>query len=250
MDPNKHSFSENLNRIKTRLDELGRPDVRIIAVSKTHAPHLITEMLQSGQRDFGENRQNEARDKFPLVEVSNLTDNEMPIYHHIGPLQSGNARQMPGLFTYVHGVSSSSALDSLLKAALRYYDNNEAPSNPDLWPMRYLIQISLTDENTKLGGVTETELKNFPEIPENAALRFCGFMTMGPQTQDSIETREAFHRLRDIRDEILPGGELSMGMSGDWELAVLEGATMIRLGTVLFGNVMLPHGKLLNEKLP
>ena len=227
--------AENLKRIKERLAVLGRPDVRIIAVSKTHGPERIAELLRLGQLEFGENRQNEARDKIPLVDTTGLPAGNLPIYHHIGPLQSGNARQLPGLFTYVHGVSSLSALETLAAAALRHADAHEVPTDPRLWPMRYLVQVRLTAEATKAGGMTEAQLRNQDKFPENPSLRFSGFMTMGPESQEIAQTREAFQRLRAIRDELLPRGELSMGMSGDWEIAVEEGATMIRLGTILFG---------------
>ena len=223
-----------LNHIKSRLKELGRPDVRIIAVSKTHGPERIEEFLNLGQRDFGENRQNEARDKFPLVATLNA-EAPTPIYHHIGPLQSGAARQIPGLFHYVHGASSLSAIKALAKAALAHRENTTTSDGTSPTPIHYLIQILLTGEESKAGGMTQAEFLNLREIPENEALRFGGFMTMGPTGQDPAETREVFARLREFRNQVLPGGELSMGMSGDWEMAVEEGATMIRLGTILFG---------------
>lgn len=226
---------ENLERIRLRLAELGRPDVRIIAVSKTHGPERISEFLHYGQVDFGENRQNEAREKFPLVDLQDLPADVRPIYHHIGPLQSGNARQIPALFTYVHGVSSLSALEVLGRAALKEGERGERIGNGARWPVRYLIQVKFTGEKTKAGGFLPEELAAISAFPENEALRFSGFMTMGPENQDPVETNEVFHRLREFRDQIWPGGELSMGMSGDWELAVSQGATMIRLGTLLFG---------------
>ena len=157
-----------------------------------------------------------------------------PIYHHIGPLQSSGARQIPGLFHYVHGAGSPSAIQSLAKSALRHADQNPN-AHPDHRPLRYLIQVNLTEETSKAGGMTEAQLRNMDSFLENDALRFEGFMTMGPTDQDPARTREVFQRLRALRDDLRPGGELSMGMSGDWELAVSEGATMIRLGTAVFG---------------
>ena len=228
-------YTENLNRIRQRLRELGRPDVRIIAVSKTHGPEVITELLRAGHRDFGENRQSEARDKIPLVELSGIPLDRVPVYHHIGPLQSSGARQLPGLFTWVHGASSLHGIEALAKAALHHNGTLEKALPPDLWPMRYLIQVRLTSEETKLGGMAEEELLAMDRFPENEGLRFAGFMSMGPENGDPAETREVFQRLREIRNRILPGGELSMGMSQDWEIAVEEGATMVRLGTTIFG---------------
>ncbi len=223
---------ERIASIRERLLELGRPGVRIIAVSKTHGPERIREMLDAGLRDFGENRQNEARDKFPLVDVSALNTDALPVYHHIGPLQSGAARQIPGLFHWVHGASSWSALKSLHKAVRKYADDD---GDANFMPLRYLIQVDLTGEASKAGGMSIEEVRNADGFPGDDAMIFRGFMAMGPESQDAGRTREVFHQLRELRDEILPDGELSMGMSGDWELAVAEGSTMIRIGTALFG---------------
>ncbi len=223
-----------LVRVRQRIAALGRQNVRIIAVSKTHGPERITAFLKLGQRDFGESRQNEARDKIPLVLPE--PGAPAPIFHHIGPLQSSGARQLPAFFTWVHGAGSVSAIEALAAAAAKRGHSHDLPVDPELWPMRYLVQVRLTADETKRGGMSPAELLNINKLPENDCLRFRGFMTMGPTGADLIETREVFHRLRVLRDEILPGGELSMGMSGDWEIALAEGATMIRLGTILFGN--------------
>ena len=230
--PDGPESSRRVANIRARLSALGRPDVRIIAVSKTHGPERISEMLAAGIRDFGENRQNEARDKFPLVSLAGLPPDARPIYHHIGPLQSGSARGMPGLFQYVHGVSAlgaGSPLETLMKAAERKLQGPDES-------ITYLIQVRLTDEKTKAGGMAAAEIQNLNIFPGNERVRFGGFMTMGPENQDPVQTREVFHELRELRNRIAPGAELSMGMSGDWELAVAEGATMIRIGTALFGS--------------
>lgn len=227
-------YKSNLTHIQNRLKEMGKPHVRIIAVSKTHGPEAIDAMLGLGQRDFGENRQNEARDKLPLVNTSGLDSEHRPIYHHIGPLQSSGARQIPGLFHYVHGVGSRSALEALAKAALKFRDKS-LESGTEVAPLQYLIQMNLTGETSKMGGMSLEEWDNLDGFTENDALKAAGFMTMGPTNQDPVQTREVFHHLREFRDKNFPQGELSMGMSGDWEMAVEEGATMIRLGTTLFG---------------
>lgn len=233
-------LKERLEAIKGRLQELGRPDVRIIAVTKTHGPELITRLLRIGLRDIGENRQNEARDKFPLVDLSTISSDSMPIYHHIGPLQSGSARQIPGLFHWVHGASNLSAIASLMKSAAHFAEElsekKETPNKTDFIPIRYLIQLDLTGEKTKAGGITIRDLESWNEFPVSPYLIPAGFMTMGPESQDVAQTREVFHQCREIRDRLMPGGELSMGMSGDWEIAVNEGATMVRIGSALVGH--------------
>jgi len=206
--------------------------IRIVAVSKTHGPEVISELLSCGHRDFGENRQNEAREKFPLVQLSGISKEKLPVYHHIGPLQSGHARQIPGLFHWAHGVASMSALDTLHKALIKYYDQN--PDQKE--PFHYLIQIDATNESTKLGGMSMEAFKNLNDIPQSQVLHFAGFMTMGPENQDAVQTREVFHMLRELRDTINPSLELSMGMSGDWKIALEEGATILRPGSILFGS--------------
>ncbi|MCR9144809.1 MAG: YggS family pyridoxal phosphate enzyme [bacterium] len=248
--PGEPTARSRIDAIRDRLQALGRPDVRIIGVSKTHGPERIVEVYRAGLRDFGENRQNEARDKFPLVAraldgaradaalrqsgpAGDAPGNlERPTYHHIGPLQSGSARQIPGLFDYVHGVSSlgpDTPLDTLMKAAERRLSPGAEGS------LHYLVQVALTAEETKAGGMPIEAVRNLDSFPENDFVRFAGFMTMGPQSQEPVLTRQVFQRLRELRDAIFPEGELSMGMSGDWELAVAEGATMIRVGTAIFG---------------
>jgi PLP dependent protein len=233
---------ENLRRIQQELKDLGKSEVRIIAVTKTYGHEVIDELLHAGHRDFGENRYSEARDKIPLVDLSGVAKEKYPIYHHIGPLQSGGARQIPGLFTWVHGSSSLSAIESLADAALKKQTHMEESGQLedhikiDLWPMKYLIQLNLTGESSKLGGMTLDEFKTLVStLPQNDALIWRGFMTMGPSSGDLSQTAEVFHQLRDIRNEFLPGGELSMGMSHDYHMALEYDATMIRVGSVLFG---------------
>lgn len=213
-----------LDALRSRLVALGHAEVRIIAVSKTHGPQRIRGWLDCGLRDFGENRQNEARDKFPLIDCRDLGPEQQPIFHHIGPLQSGAARQIPGLFHWVHGAASSSALFVLAQSAQHRR-----------WSIDYLIQLDLTGEATKQGGIEESGLQSMLPFVENEFLHFRGFMVMGPSSGDPGETRQVFRRARQLRDELAPQGELSMGMSGDWELAVEEGSTMIRVGSLLFG---------------
>lgn len=212
-----------LEALKSRLASLGHSDVCLVAVSKTHPAERITELLRAGHRDFGENRQTEAREKFPLVDTSGLGPARMPVYHHIGPLQSGAAREIARLFDCVHGASSKSGIDALAKACARRTS-----------PMRYFVQLNLTGESSKLGGMTEQDLRELA-IPSTEMLIFSGFMTMGPSDAEPTETRRVFRRAREIRDELAPGKELSMGMSHDYEIALEEGAAVLRIGSLIFG---------------
>ncbi|MBL8020188.1 MAG: YggS family pyridoxal phosphate-dependent enzyme [Leptospirales bacterium] len=219
-----------LHALKTRLADLGHADVRLIAVSKTHPAAMVDELIRAGHRDFGENRVNEARDKFSNLDLTGVTPGLEPIFHHIGPLQSGMARQVTALFHFVHGASSHSAIAALAKAcAARKVKEPHYPG------MHYLIQVDLTGEVSKLGGMNIEELLATPP-PSTDTLKFKGLMTMGPSDGDRERTRQVFRELRKIRDTSFPGSELSMGMSGDYEIALEEGSTMIRVGSLIFGS--------------
>ncbi|MCE9598192.1 MAG: YggS family pyridoxal phosphate-dependent enzyme [Spirochaetia bacterium] len=221
---------EQLEALKNRLAVLGHRDTRLIAVSKTHPASKITELIRAGHRDFGENRVNEARDKFPQIDLTGIPPGSSPIYHHIGPLQSGAARQVAGLFGYAHGASSRSAIEALARACRARLEKDSQFAG-----MRYLIQVDLTGEESKLGGMAREVL--LAEPPHSSeALKFVGLMTMGPSDGDPGRTRLAFQELRRIRDTSFPGAELSMGMSGDFEIALEEGSTMIRVGSLIFGS--------------
>ncbi|MCB1324144.1 MAG: YggS family pyridoxal phosphate enzyme [Spirochaetales bacterium] len=234
--PNQAEITDRVHALRTRLQELGRPDVRIIGVTKTHGPEAIRALLEAGISDIAENRQNEARDKFPLVDLNHPTPVPTPIYHHIGPLQSGAARQIPGLFHYVHGASSEKAIRVLAAAADRYLATVRNQTGQPPPPLHYLIQVRLTDEESKLGGMEVDQLCALaPHFPESEGLKCAGLMAMGPESGAPDEARRVFRRLRELRDDLLPGKELSMGMSQDWEVAVSEGATMIRVGSILLG---------------
>ncbi|MBI3394461.1 MAG: alanine racemase [Spirochaetia bacterium] len=207
----------------------GRNDVTVIVVTKTHAPDVITHLLGKGCRHFGENRVGEAKAKFPLVSVP---PGVTPVYHHIGPLQSGQARQVVSVFDWVHGVSSPSGLAALADAAERAVKNGHRPAER---PIRWLAQLNLTGETSKLGGMTMSDFDAMQRPTDNASLVFGGFMAMGPSSGDPAQTRSVFRRLREIRDVTLPGGALSMGMTGDWRIAVEEGATHLRIGSLILG---------------
>ncbi len=231
----------SLNQVHQHLHELGRSDVRIIAVTKTRPIQAIKNLLALGQRDIGENRFPELRNKLAsdisgdIYAGENLSSKCLPIYHYIGPLQTGNARQIPSLFSWIHGVSSIRSLNVLLESAMRQRQKEEKKAySQRTWPMHYFIQIRLTKETTKVGGMEVEEFLGLSHYPENDALRFAGLMTMGPQSQNPQQCREVFHRLRELRDSQAPSSFLSMGMSGDWKIAVEEGSNMIRIGRLLF----------------
>ena len=200
--------------------------VRLIAVSKTFPLHLIREAWAAGQRDFGENRVQEG-----LQKISESTDLEIR-WHLLGHLQINKARKAGHAFATIHAVESVELLTKLDAAA------TEAGRSLEL-----LIQVDLAGEATK-HGVPPDEV---PRLLEAAAAcrtaQVVGLMALPPIPETSEDSRPYFRKLRELRDDWLTSGvpdgmlrELSMGMSGDFEVAVQEGATMVRVGTAIFGS--------------
>jgi pyridoxal phosphate enzyme (YggS family) len=195
--------------------------VRIIAVTKGHGPEAVRAAQRAGLADIGENRVQEAMEKQGLL-------GDLPVaWHLIGTLQRNKARHAAGRFDLIHSVDRlelAAELDRRTVADAR---------------QRMLVQVNCSDEPQK-GGVEPAAL---PELLEGMRAlpraEVIGLMTMSALTDDTAEQRRAFGRLRDLRDAAERDGhrlpELSMGMSGDYPVAVEEGATMIRLGTILFG---------------
>jgi PLP dependent protein len=195
--------------------------VRIVAVTKTHGPEAVRAAAAAGLTDIGENRVQEALQKQELLAGLPMA------WHLIGTLQRNKARQAVGRFVLLHSVDRGDLAAEL--------DRRVAPAARQA----ILVQVNCSDEPQK-GGVEPREL---PELLQALQLlqhlEVRGLMTMSALTDDTTEQRRAFRRLRELRDAAERSGhrlpELSMGMSGDFPIAVEEGATMIRLGTVLFG---------------
>jgi pyridoxal phosphate enzyme (YggS family) len=195
--------------------------VRVVAVTKTHGPEAVRAAVAAGIADVGENRVQEAlakQDALAGVPVA---------WHLIGTLQRNKARHAVGRFALIHSVDRSDLAAEL--------DRRVAPDARQ--PV--LVQVNCSDEAQK-GGVAPADLPALLDaLGPLARLEVRGLMTMSALTEDRQEQRRAFRRLRELRDEAERGGrrlpELSMGMSGDYAIAVEEGATMVRLGTVLFG---------------
>jgi pyridoxal phosphate enzyme (YggS family) len=197
-----------------------RHPVRIIGVTKTHGPDAVRAAAAAGLRDVGENRVQEALQK------QEAAGDVMVEWHLIGTLQRNKARSAVGRFRLIHSV------DRLDLA--RELDRRGTGAPQDV-----LVQVNCSDEPQK-GGVAPTGLPELlDEVRQLGGIRVRGLMTMSALTDDRTEQRRAFTLLRELRDASERNGhtlpELSMGMSGDYPIAVEEGATMIRLGTVLFG---------------
>jgi PLP dependent protein len=195
--------------------------VRIVAVTKTHGPEAVRAAVAAGLTDIGENRVQEAMEKQDALTGVRVD------WHLIGTLQRNKARHAAGRFALIHSIDR---LD--LAAEL---DRRAAPGSRQA----VLVQVNCSDEPQK-GGVEPGGLPALLDaLAGLARLEVRGLMTMSALTDDAVEQRRAFRRLRDLRDAGERSGhrlpELSMGMSGDFPVAVEEGATMIRLGTLLFG---------------
>ena len=201
-------------------------EVTLIAISKTHAASLVREAIQLGATDIGENRVQEAEQK--INEVGRTAAR----WHLVGHLQANKARRAVQLFDVIH------SLDSVELA--RRLDRLCDEESRDL---SVLIQVDLGHEETK-SGIDETELPQLIEaLSELKHLRLAGLMTLPPFFDDPEEARPFFRRLRELRDDLAARGafgdqkgELSMGMTNDFEVAIEEGATMVRVGTAIFGN--------------
>jgi len=222
---------DRLARVRERIERAARragrqpDDISLIAVSKTIDPATIQEAVDAGIRDLGENRVQEGAGKIPQVKGEGLR------WHLIGHLQSNKARLAVRSFQEIQTVDSTALASRLDRVA-----GEESRHLP------VLIQVRLADESTK-SGAYETELPEIVETLERAGhLGLRGLMTIPPFFDSPEDTRPYFRRLRETLDKLNanrgPGRkltELSMGMSHDFEVAVEEGATMVRVGTAIFG---------------
>jgi pyridoxal phosphate enzyme (YggS family) len=220
--------AQNLAAVNRRLAEAARQagrdpaTVRLVAVSKTVAAASLSQAVAAGQRWFGENYVQEAKGKIAALGPG-LS------WHLIGSLQTNKAKEAVALFDLIHSVDRLKLAQALESAAARLGKVQAV-----------LIQVSLAGEASKSGAAPEAVpelLKAMAGLPH---LKVSGLMTMPPWFADPEAARPFFRALRELRDHMcdlvgLPLPELSMGMSGDYEVAVAEGATLVRVGTAIFG---------------
>ena len=194
-------------------------EITLIAVSKTHPAEAIREAMTAGISVFGENKVQEAEGKIAELGRDRIE------WHLIGHLQSNKARKAVQLFDVVHSVDSLDIAQRLERICVE--EGREK--------LEVLIQVDLAGEETK-SGIPESDVPDLVDFLRKCRrLKFIGLMILPPYFDDPEATRPYFKRLREIRDRIIPGGELSMGMSHDFEVAIEEGATMVRVGTAIFG---------------
>ncbi len=214
------SIAENLinleKKIQTACQQAGRErsSVTLIAVSKVFPSSALLEAYAAGARDFGENYVQEFEGKYP--EVKHLTDAR---FHFIGHLQSNKAKKAAEIFHCIQTVSS-------LKVAQRL---NEGPH-----PLDIFLEVKLSAEESKAGASPDELPQLLDGVRALPNLRLRGLMTMPPWSEDAEVARPYFRRLRELAQQHSLA-ELSMGMSHDFEVAIEEGSTMIRVGTAIFG---------------
>ncbi len=201
------------------------PDsVTIIAVSKTRTVDEIREVLAAGLIHLGENRVQELKEKWPAIGGS-------ATWHLIGSLQTNKAKLAVEMASLIHSLDRDSLAEELARQAERRGQ-----------PCNVLVEVNVSGEESK-HGITPTELPAFlRRISERGYLQVQGLMTMAPLSENPEDARPHFRRLRELAHEVqqlrLPNIDmqhLSMGMSGDFEVAVEEGATLVRVGTAIFG---------------
>lgn len=223
-------FEDVKARVAAAAESAGRKpdDVSLIAISKTHPASLIKELIELGATDLGENRVQEAEGKIPDVGQSE----KKVRWHLVGHLQANKARRALTLFDVIHSLDSVDLARRLDRLCVEVGRQS----------LPLLIQVDLGHEETK-SGVDEKELPQLVEtVRQLERLELIGLMTLPPFFEDPKQARPYFRRLRELRDELAGKGalgerrgELSMGMTHDFPVAIEEGATMVRIGTAIFG---------------
>lgn len=237
-DPAQEQLATRLAGIRARIAAAakssgrGAEEIKLIAISKTHPSSVIKRVIEFGAVDIGENRVQEAEEKISRI------GRDAARWHLVGHLQANKARRAVNLFDVIH------SLDSLdLARRLDRLCGEEGREK-----LAVLIQVDLGHEETK-SGINESDLTHLVEgLGPLNRLEPIGLMTLPPFFDDPEQSRPFFRRLRKLRDELAARGafaggkgELSMGMTHDFEVAIDEGATMVRIGTAIFGERVPRH---------
>ena len=227
-------IADRLAEVRGRIAEAARrsgrgaSEVTLVAVSKTFGADRVREAWAAGQRDFGENKVQEG-----LQKIAETTD--IPLrWHLIGHLQSNKAKKAAGPFQCIQSVDSLDLLRRLDAAA------TALPAGSS--PLDIFVQVDLAGEETKFGAPPDEAAAIVREAVSAHGVKLQGLMLVPPWNEDPERTRPWFARLREFRDRLLREGipasalgQLSMGMSHDYEAAIEEGATLVRVGTAIFG---------------
>ena len=194
-----------------------KPGQNLLAVSKKQPVEKIRELYQQGQRCFAENYIQEALEKIEICQDLQIE------WHLIGPIQKNKVKYLKNHFAYLHSIDSLELAQLISKKAVALN-----------FCQKVFIQINLAEEISKSGFNEKQFLINWPELKQLSGLNIVGLMTMPPLENEPEHNRKYFHRLKELAEQ-LDLKELSMGTSHDYEVALSEGATWIRLGTILFG---------------
>jgi PLP dependent protein len=222
------SVAENLERVREQVAEavakVGRAvdEIQLIAITKTHAAERVREAIEAGQTLFGESRVQEARAKIPLLPASLR-------WHFVGHLQKNKIRHALPLFEVFHSI------DSLALA----HEMNRIADEDGMHP-RVLLEINVSGEGSKFGFKPETVRAEMESLLALPRLSIEGLMTIPPLAENAEASRQFFAQLREFRDALekefdLKLPQLSMGMTTDFTVATEEGATLVRVGTAIFG---------------
>lgn len=208
----RHQIGEACRRASRPVEE-----VTLLAVSKTFPPAAVLAAREAGQLDFGESRQQEGSEKVGVL-PGDLR------WHFIGKLQRNKVRKVLPDFPVIHSIDSLRLATHVDRVA------GELGLQPEVY-----IELNLAGEESK-GGFRVGEFEEaLPELRGLSQLRLRGLMVIPPAVDDPEESRPWYRQARELRDRLLPGAGLSMGMSGDYEVAIEEGSTVVRVGSAIFG---------------
>jgi pyridoxal phosphate enzyme (YggS family) len=221
-------IAENLQILRNRIDQIcSRVNrdpkvIKLIAVSKNFSVDEIRQAIQAGQSEFGENKAQELVSKFEVL-------GNQVVWHFIGHLQKNKVKYAVRTADYIHSVDSFSLAEEIQKYAEKLGKIQ-----------KILVQVKTSEEETKSGVTEKEEIKDIAKYCSQASnLNLIGLMTIAPLTEDKNLIRKSFNYLCKLKEELNSEGyglkELSMGMTSDYEIAIEEGATMLRIGSAIFG---------------
>lgn len=225
-------YERTIERIQAACSSAGRDadEITLVAVSKTFSMERIQELYDLGHRDFGENKVQEFVQKEEALKSAGLCPDIR--WHFVGHLQRNKVKIILGRFHLFHGLDSARIADTI---------NQRVRSGQG--PIHCLVQVNISEEETKFGVREQDTVQFVRSLVSHENIRIKGLMGMARQSQNATDTRSDFTRLRILRDEIasesdlfVDSGLLSMGMSEDYELAISEGATHVRIGSSIFGS--------------
>ena len=221
-------IAENLERVRSQIADAAKKsgrslnEIELVAISKTHEAEKVRAVLEAGQQTFGESRIQEARAKIPLLPSTAR-------WHFVGRLQKNKIRHALPLFELFHSVDSIGLAREM----------NRIADEEGLHP-RVLLEVNVAGEGSKIGFAPDSLCTQMEALLELPRLTIEGLMTIPPLAPEAEASRKYFSALRELRDEFAAQfqvgfPQLSMGMSGDFPVAIEEGATLVRVGTAIFG---------------